>query len=147
MRASTACLALLERGLEESRLSLEDFRLFAADIGPGSFTGVRVGVVLAKTLAWNQGAMCAGVDSFDLVDAGSTVVLPSRRGEYFVRMVGSEPFRTMQCPEGAVGYGFEGGDRRPMAKGVSKLVGSLAPVAPVERVPPYVIEPRNSTSK
>ena len=37
-----------------------DLELIAVSIGPGSFTGLRVGVVCAKTLAWAIGAKLVG---------------------------------------------------------------------------------------
>ena len=41
---------------------------YVVDVGPGSFTGVRVGVTFAKVLAGETGAELAAVSSFDLVD-------------------------------------------------------------------------------
>ena len=35
--------------------------------GPGSFTGLRVGVALAKTLAWSTGAALVGVSGYELI--------------------------------------------------------------------------------
>ncbi len=48
------------------------FRADTADLvvvvrGPGSFTGLRVGVALGKTLAWATGATLVGVSGFDLI--------------------------------------------------------------------------------
>lgn len=131
-RAGEACLRMLER----SGVSLSKVSIFAADLGPGSFTGVRVGIVLAKTLAWAQGAQCAGADAFDLVSATDVVALPSRRGEWFVRTPGGAVERTHEEP---VTVGI------PLASGFAKL--SLTPISPYELVPAYLLEPSISTPK
>ena len=135
-RAGGACLGLLDRGLSELGLELAGIELFAADLGPGSFTGVRVGIVLAKTLAWSQNAWCAGVDAFDLVDPLGVVALPSRKGEWFVRTPGAGLDRTREEPP-AVGV--------PRASGFARL--ALTPITPYELLPAYLLEPSISTPK
>jgi len=42
-------------------LSIADMDMFAADIGPGSFTGVRIGVCVANALAYATGRKVVGV--------------------------------------------------------------------------------------
>lgn len=63
----------------------------AVSIGPGSFTGLRVGVVFAKTLAYAVGCQIVGVDTFEAVAANSPadvdrvfVVANAQREELFV---------------------------------------------------------------
>lgn len=41
-----------------------DCRLIAVSVGPGSFTGLRVGIVCAKTLGYATGATIVAVDTF-----------------------------------------------------------------------------------
>ena len=135
-RAGEACLRLLRDGLRSLDAGLGGVRLFAADLGPGSFTGVRVGIVLAKTLAWAQGVACGGADAFDLVAPDRTVALPSRKGEWFVRVPGSPPERTREAPA-EIGA--------PLAAGFARLV--LDPVAPETLVPAYLLEPSISVPK
>jgi len=43
--------------------------LVALDIGPGSFTGTRVGVTTAKTFAYAVGAECLAIESLEIVAA------------------------------------------------------------------------------
>ena len=139
-RAGEACLRLLEAGFAELASSLSEVRLFAADLGPGSFTGVRVGIVLAKTLAWQSGAPCAGADAFDLVDPLGQVALPSRKGEWFVRIPGGPVETTRETPE-RVGV--------PHARGFATLVrqNALGKVSPYALVPGYLLEPSISAPK
>lgn len=129
-------------------MQLEDAKLFAADLGPGSFTGVRVGVTLAKTLAHLVGAETYGATAFDLIDPDGVVVLPSKRGEWFVRRPGQDPIRVDQLDD-AVGKGY-GSDlcepNFPTAEGFSKLL-IPEPLPPEKLVPAYLIPPSISTPK
>ena len=64
-------------------------------LGPGSFTGLKIGVIAAKTLAWSREIPIVGVSSMDAVAAGTdapsnpdsqlVVVFPSTRGEVYIR--------------------------------------------------------------
>ena len=48
--------AMIESALAEARVGPRDLRWVAADLGPGSFTGVRVGLATAEALAMVAGA-------------------------------------------------------------------------------------------
>jgi tRNA threonylcarbamoyladenosine biosynthesis protein TsaB len=149
-RASSVCLDLLADGFKATGRSLGEVRLFLADLGPGSFTGVRVGVTLAKTLAFACSARTGGADSFDLIDPGRTVVLPSRRGEYFVRRPGSPPERNLEPPDDPFrGYGAGAADgwEYPHAARFEALLSKILPSDPQELLPAYLIEPSISTPK
>lgn len=50
----------------------------AVSIGPGSFTGLRVGVVCAKTFAYATGCRIIGIDTFLAVAAGMSAPQTSR---------------------------------------------------------------------
>ena len=68
------------------------------DVGPGSFTGIRVGVSAARALALAWGAECHGYSSLDLVAAmarcGSAVevdvVMTGGHGEYYFQSFGAD---------------------------------------------------------
>ena len=60
--AETA-LPLIETLLEENGVTIDQIDLFAVDIGPGSFTGVRIGVSLVNALAFASGKRVVPVDS------------------------------------------------------------------------------------
>src|SRR4051812_41009503 len=42
----------LTAALQEARLTLDELTHFAVDVGPGSFTGIRVGLNLIRTLGY-----------------------------------------------------------------------------------------------
>ena len=46
-------LPLIEKALQSEKLTLKDLTDIKVHPGPGSFTGVRVGVAVANTLGWS----------------------------------------------------------------------------------------------
>jgi len=101
--------ALLDLGLPPQRIAL-----VAADVGPGSFTGMRVGVTTAKALAYASGAAVVAVRSTDAiaanlpVEAGPRCVLvDAKRGQIYAagyrvegaRLVRAAPLRLVRPEE------------------------------------------------
>ncbi|MFT7622413.1 MAG: tRNA threonylcarbamoyladenosine biosynthesis protein TsaB [Myxococcota bacterium] len=60
-------LAEIDALLTGHNLKPADLDLFAACAGPGSFTGVRVGLATAKALAWALGKPVAGLQSLEVL--------------------------------------------------------------------------------
>lgn len=143
-----AAIALLEKALRDAHSDMESIRLFVADVGPGGFTGVRVGVALAKAWAWSLGRPCAGLSAFDLISADRTVAVPVRRGMYVVRQPGQEPYRAERPPAAAIGYGadFEV-ESHPDAVRCLDLPHLLQPVPAHRLLPAYHAAPSISTPK
>ena len=74
--------------LAEAGVARSDLERIAVSVGPGSFTGLRVGVAAAKTLAWALGAALVAVPTLDVLARGAppdtegtiVPVLDARRG-------------------------------------------------------------------
>lgn len=88
---SVTLFPMLERVLNTARLSLREIDLFAVANGPGSFTGIRVGVAAAQGLATAFGRPVKAVSTFEAMveearPEGSRAVpiLDARRGEFFL---------------------------------------------------------------
>lgn len=147
--ASGAALRLLRKLLEENGLTVRDIDLFVADVGPGSFTGVKVGVTLAKTFAFALGKKCAGISAFDLIGQ-VPVAIPARKGHYFLKTSTIEI-----VPEddprikSAAGYGpaFCGREQFPDASRAADFIGKLDAVSAEELLPNYILEPSISQPK
>lgn len=87
---STCLLPLAAGLLVDAGLAWHDIERIAVGVGPGTFTGLRVGVATAHGLAQSSGAELVGVSSLRAlalgVDSGSPVLaaIDARRGEVFV---------------------------------------------------------------
>jgi hypothetical protein len=121
-------------------LNPSDAEMFAADVGPGSFTGVRVGVMVAKAFSYVYSKPIAGAQAFDLISPTGIAAVPSRKGEWFLREPGKEPARVVELPDGMLAV-------EPLASGFSRLVDQLKPTSAAEFVPKYLIEPSISQPK
>ncbi len=60
---SRLLLPLCRQLLTDQDLQIGDVDLFAAVIGPGSFTGIRIGAAAVKGFAWAGEKPCAGISS------------------------------------------------------------------------------------
>jgi tRNA threonylcarbamoyladenosine biosynthesis protein TsaB len=76
-RHAQTLVAEIDELLAAHELAPQDVNLVAVSIGPGSFTGLRVGVVCAKTFAWATGAALAAVDTFACIAENAVGVPPS----------------------------------------------------------------------
>jgi tRNA threonylcarbamoyladenosine biosynthesis protein TsaB len=77
--------------LKEAGLRARDLQGVAVGLGPGSYTGLRVGVTAAKTLAYASGAGLIGFDSLHAIGRNApadilrvSVLADAQRGEIYV---------------------------------------------------------------
>ncbi len=66
-QANQVLLLSVEKMLEQAGLSIDDMQAIVVGLGPGSFTGVRIGVATAKGLACGLGSALYGVSTIDAV--------------------------------------------------------------------------------
>ncbi len=60
---SETLLPMIESMLRCAKTELSEVDLFAVTAGPGSFTGLRIGIATVKGLAWATNKPCAGVSA------------------------------------------------------------------------------------
>ena len=65
-------LPAIENILSVAGVRIDEIDLLAVTVGPGSFTGLRVGVSTAKGLAFSQGTPIVGVSTLDALAANVT---------------------------------------------------------------------------
>ena len=90
-RHAQTLVAEVDALLRRAGVSPQQLNVVAVSIGPGSFTGLRVGVVFAKALAYAVGCQLAAVDTFRAIAAASPadvsevfVLSDAQRGDLFV---------------------------------------------------------------
>ncbi|SDE30953.1 tRNA threonylcarbamoyladenosine biosynthesis protein TsaB [Paenibacillus sp. UNCCL117] len=60
----------LQNLMDEAGIRSRELGGFAIGVGPGSYTGVRIGVTVAKTFAWTHGLALLGVSSLEAMALG-----------------------------------------------------------------------------
>ncbi|MBL3732231.1 tRNA (adenosine(37)-N6)-threonylcarbamoyltransferase complex dimerization subunit type 1 TsaB [Lysinibacillus sp. HST-98] len=70
---SAGAMPAIEEVLARAGLKAGDLDVIAVSEGPGSYTGVRIGVTLAKTLAWTLQIPLVGVSSLKALAANATL--------------------------------------------------------------------------
>ena len=87
---SELLLPMAESLMRSLKLSFSDVDLYATSVGPGSFTGVRIGAALVKGLAFGREKPCVGVSTIEalyenLADCEGIVcpIMNARRGQVY----------------------------------------------------------------
>lgn len=92
-RASRAVRVLedVEEILGEAGLRSADVEGLVVGTGPGSYTGLRMGLITARTLAFSLGVQLAGISTLDALAAGAPGAVPvidGKRREVFTLLQG-----------------------------------------------------------
>lgn len=115
-RGHSECLMPMIRDvLGEAGLAMSDLDLIAVTVGPGAFTGLRIGLAAARGLALAAGKPCFGVTTTEAVAAGVRdetpvlVAIDSKRADLFVQIFLSQPRRPAApaaavCPDSLAGF-------------------------------------------
>ncbi len=101
---SETLMPLVEQALSAAGLMPDQVDVFAADIGPGSFTGVRIGVCAANAMAMAKERPVVGVSSLRALLHGlrgpSCALLDCRNGNGYAMLLGGS--REILLAESAV---------------------------------------------
>lgn len=80
IKQATLLVPVIKRILDALNWKIEDVNYFACGLGPGSFTGIRVGLATIKGFAWARNLSIIGVETLDLLASNakekSAIVIP-----------------------------------------------------------------------
>ena len=121
MSHSVRLMGEVDKALNEANLSVTDCDFISAVTGPGSFTGIRIGIASAKGFAYGAGKQLLSITSFELIaynvaDENFYVVIDAAHDHYYACGFGkdksiitepcylsAEQVEGLNCPL----YGFE----------------------------------------
>lgn len=89
---SNTLLKEIDQLLTTAGVKMSDIEVFSVAVGPGSFTGLRIGIATVKALSETLNRPCIGVPTLAAVahSAGpseaTVAMLPAGRGELFVQL-------------------------------------------------------------
>lgn len=140
-----------EKFMKSCGASWRDLHAIAVVVGPGSFTGIRLGIAYAKGLAMGLNIPVVPINAFELYLAATPdafVAIDSGRGDFFVASAKTAPqtmgideleTRQMECP---ATVGHKPFDLKLATKiAEQKLVaGNLDAVVPMYLRPSYAEE-------
>lgn len=131
--------------LGKAGISPSELSVILVTVGPGSFTGIRVGLAFAKGFASPLSAQLHGLTSFEMVYGGAQpsdnqetlIALDTKRGDYYTQWVRQGAFETPQILEGdtvreiieaghalVIGDGLISPTYSPHSKGADALINA-----------------------
>ena len=109
---SSTLLPMVEEMLQHAQLTINDLDAVAVAQGPGSFTGIRIGVATVKGLCWGAEKKAIGVSTLEAMSrnavfaAGDSVICPvmdARRSQVYGAIFDSDGKRL--CADAAIAAG------------------------------------------
>jgi len=149
---SEILMPLMEHALKSCGMTVQDIDLLAVSIGPGSFTGLRIGVSTIKGLAQALDIPIAGVPTLDVlahnVITNNSLVCPvmdarrdqvytalyRREGDFCTRLMPYSALHISELAEKLIGYGepviFTGDGIASYKAKLKEMMGDSALFAP-----------------
>ncbi|MEN0647993.1 tRNA (adenosine(37)-N6)-threonylcarbamoyltransferase complex dimerization subunit type 1 TsaB [Caldifermentibacillus hisashii] len=101
---STRVLPAIDFLLKDCGMDIKEINKIIVANGPGSYTGLRIGLTIGKTLAWTLNIPIVGVSSLKLMAAGAryfdgfiSPVIDARRGNIFTGLYEYKEGKLMQA--------------------------------------------------
>lgn len=88
-------LEMVDSLLKENNLNISDVKKIVINIGPGSFTGLRVAISLAKGIGFAGDVLFSTFNSFDYVEPNQNIVVPGFSNFVYVKFADG----TMICED------------------------------------------------
>ena len=87
-------MGLIGQALQKAKLTLKDIDIFGVNLGPGDFTGTRIGVSVVKILSWLEKKPAFGINSLDVF----ALEICLRKSSFITRCLSKNiPVMAMPC--------------------------------------------------
>lgn len=96
-RHGASLLEQLDAVMAKAGITADDIEAIGVGVGPGSFTGLRIGLATAKTLAYALRVPLVGIGTTDAIRRAAgrpgptVVVLPAGAHDHYVALPGADP--------------------------------------------------------
>lgn len=87
-------ISLIDKAMERAGISKDELTHIAASAGPGSFTGIRIGVTTARVMAQMLDLPCIGVSSLEGMAEGVLAAAVSAGALYIVPLINARRHQT-----------------------------------------------------
>ena len=94
---SETLLPMVETALKHYGITIDEVELFAVSAGPGSFTGVRIGVATLKGIAFGKSKPCVAVSTLEAIAENAKAreglicpVMNARRSQVYTALFSSD---------------------------------------------------------
>lgn len=87
-------ISLIDEAVKKAGIRKEDLTHVAASAGPGSFTGIRIGVTTARTMAQMLGLPCISISSIEALAQGSLRRTAEEVAAYIVPVINARRHQT-----------------------------------------------------
>lgn len=101
---SETILPMIDELLRKLKINVFNIDLIACAVGPGSFTGLRIGASTVKGLSYANKIACVGVSSLEAMAASMTSfkglicpVINARRNQFYTSIYSSDGHGNMRC--------------------------------------------------
>ena len=94
---SESALPFIDKLLDEANISINDVDVFAINIGPGSFTGIRIGVALVK-------GICSALCNKKIITFNSfePIAFSNKNAKYVLVKASKDDYYVAECSNGFV---------------------------------------------
>ncbi|MGE3875014.1 MAG: tRNA (adenosine(37)-N6)-threonylcarbamoyltransferase complex dimerization subunit type 1 TsaB [Parvibaculaceae bacterium] len=135
-----ALAPMIKEAVDEAGIGFPDIERIGVTLGPGTFTGVRTGIAMARGLALALDRPVAGIDTLSAIaaNAGSgkaplVIAADARRGEVYFAVAGASA-PPLVLPVGEAAHRLPAGESFILGTGAEALIAK-APAGRLVRLP------------